>query len=560
VWIVTSKLFDRIVLLLIATNSAMLAIVDVRHVDEDGNPASEGSLRNTMAGYSNSLFTVLFTFECFLKVVAMGLIGDRGAYLMDPWNWIDFTVVVVGLVAALPSVPAVAGVRALLVLRPLRFFNAVPGIKKLVTALLKSIPELLTVVAFLSFLFFFYGAIGVQLWSGAMHSRCRLSPYPLALDAGLSLDQLPAYQEQLLAAPERFRCLDADSTPLDAENSSWSHDSSPWRTPRNCFWPISEEGSAELCNLNRQTCPAGQTCGSDYDQNGNFRFTHPDERIRTWLQLGATYAADLDFGLLGFDHLGQAAMVLFICMPREGWTDVMYMLQDAGFSTSAAAYLVSFVLVSSYFMLNLALAVIWENFSDASLVEAEERKLRREIAASLPPSPVARGRPSLLRSTRQFLRRVLNHWVFSSTVTVLILLNTVLLSLDQYPADEELAAIVDVINFILTQIFLCEAALKIFGLGFHRWAEDRYNLFDALVVALGIVEVFVSPPQFLSGSTQVKSQSFAGLRSMRIFRLFKLARCVLVSSVPGTRPLCFPLTDRLFAFADRGHRSRSSCA
>ncbi|KAE9253486.1 hypothetical protein PF002_g3305 [Phytophthora fragariae] len=491
VWIVTSKSFDQVVLLLIATNSVMLAIVDVCHVDADGNPASEGSLRNTMADYSNSTFTALFAFECLLKIVAMGLIGDRGAYLMDPWNWIDFTVVVVGLIAALPSIPATAGMRALLVLRPLRFFNAVPGIKKLVTALLKSIPELLTVVAFLSFLFFFYGVIGVQLWSGAMHSRCRMSPYPLALDPNLSLKELPAYQEQVVAAPELFRCLGENSLPLEAETDSWSHDSSPWKTPRVCFWPVSSDGPAELCNLNEvdeRTCPIGQTCGSDYDRNGNFRFTHPDDQIRAKLDLGVTYDSNLDFGLLGFDHIGQTAIVLFICMPREGWTDVMYMLQDAGFTTSVAIYLVSFVLVSSYFMLNLALAVIWENFSDASLVEAEERKLQREIAASMPPSPVNKGKAS------------------------------------SYPVDEELTSIVDVINFVLTQIFLLEALVKVFGLGFQRWAEDRYNLFDALVVVLGIVEAIVSPPQFLSGSVHAKSQSFAGLRSMRIFRLFKLAR------------------------------------
>ncbi|KAL3673234.1 hypothetical protein V7S43_000957 [Phytophthora oleae] len=527
VWLVTSKLFDQIVLLLIATNSVMLAIVDVRHVDEEGNPASEGSLRNTIADYANSIFTALFTVECTLKVVAMGLIGDRGAYLMDPWNWIDFTVVVVGLISALPSVPAVAGVRALLVLRPLRFFNAVPGIKKLVTALLKSIPELLTVVAFLSFMFFFYGVIGVQLWTGTMHSRCRLSPYPLALATNVSLSNLPAYQEQVLAAPELFRCLDADSTPLEAENSSWTHDSSPWKTPQDCFWPISDEIPAKLCNLgqtNARVCPVGQTCGSDYDEHGNFRFTHPDDRLRAWLQLGATYTSDLDFGLLGFDHLGQAAIVLFICMPREGWTEVLYMLQDAGYTNSVAIYLVSFVLASSYFMLNLALAVIWENFSEASMVEAEAKKLRREIAASIPAPPAARGKHSVVGTAKEMVKGILNHWVFSSAVTALILLNTVLLSLDQYPIDEKLASIVDVINFVLTQIFLLEAILKIFGLGFRVWAEDKYNLFDALVVVLGIVEAFVSPPQFLSGAIHAKAQSFAGLRSMRIFRLFKLAR------------------------------------
>lgn len=125
----------------------------------------------------------------------MKLFGESGTYPMDPWDWVDFIVVFVGhalefsslceppltmhsfilcnIVAAVSDIPNVSG---------LRFFNAVPGIKKLVTALLKSIPELLTVVALLSFLFFLYGVIGVQLWSGAMHSRCRLTPYAMYLD------------------------------------------------------------------------------------------------------------------------------------------------------------------------------------------------------------------------------------------------------------------------------------------------------------------------------------------------------------------------------------------
>ncbi|RLN86576.1 hypothetical protein BBJ28_00004388 [Nothophytophthora sp. Chile5] len=534
IWLVTSHFFDRVVLALIATNSVLLAIVDVRHVDSQGEPANAGSLRNTVADYADSIFTVLFSIEFSLKIVAMGLFGDRGAYLMDPWNWIDFAVVVVGLLAALPNVPNVGAFRAFRVLRPLRFFNAVPGIKKLVTALLKSIPELLTVVAFLSFLFFLYGVIGVQLWSGGMHSRCRLAPYPLALDADLQLEDLPAYQQQVLQTPELFRCLGdgAGATALETENDTWSHDSSPWRTPRSCFWPVADEDSgARLCSLDGtsdEICPVGQTCGSDFDRHGNFRFTHSDEQLRARLQLGATYDTNLDFGLLGFDHIGQAAMVLFICMPREGWTDVMYMLEDAGFGVAAPPlYLVSFVLVSSYFMLNLALAVIWENFSDASLVEAEERKIRREIAASAPPPSLAKASQTSTSALRQVVGRVVGHWVFSSLVTSLILLNTVLLSLDQYPVDEQLAATVDVLNFVLTLAFLLEAALKIVGLGWRHWAEDRYNIFDAVVVALGIVEAVVSPPQFLSGAAyHVKSQSFSGLRSLRIFRLFKLARYI----------------------------------
>lgn len=147
-------------------------------------------------------------------------------------------------------------------LRPLRFFNAVPGIKKLVTALLKSIPELLTVVAFLSFLFFLYGVIGVQLWSGVMHSRCRLTPYPVLLDPNLTYDELPDYQERVIANYSHYQCTDdANNQVISVDGTEYSHDTSPWRLPRACYWPVALEEKTQLCNLNSDTyrqCPMDQ--------------------------------------------------------------------------------------------------------------------------------------------------------------------------------------------------------------------------------------------------------------------------------------------------------------
>lgn len=161
----------------------------------------------------------------------------------------------------IPGIPNVAGLRAFRVLRPLRFFNAVPGIKKLVTALLKSIPELLTVVAFLSFLFFLYGVIGVQLWSGVLHSRCRLTPYPVRLDPTLTFDDLPAYQREVVANHALYQCRDEDDEVLGIEDAAWTHDTSPWRIPKACFWPVATEGTAHYCNLNLgnyRQCPSDQ--------------------------------------------------------------------------------------------------------------------------------------------------------------------------------------------------------------------------------------------------------------------------------------------------------------
>ena len=68
------------------------------------------------------VYTVIFTVELVLKVVAMGFVKHKNAYMRDPWNWLDFTVVVVGLLEFLPfvSLSVIKALRVLRVLRPLR--------------------------------------------------------------------------------------------------------------------------------------------------------------------------------------------------------------------------------------------------------------------------------------------------------------------------------------------------------------------------------------------------------------------------------------------------------
>jgi voltage-dependent calcium channel L type alpha-1D len=42
------------------------------------------------------LFTVIFTAECCMKIVAYGFVAHDGAYLRNSWNFLDFTIVVIG--------------------------------------------------------------------------------------------------------------------------------------------------------------------------------------------------------------------------------------------------------------------------------------------------------------------------------------------------------------------------------------------------------------------------------------------------------------------------------
>ena len=43
------------------------------------------------------IFNIVFTFECVVKVIAMGFCGER-SYLHDPWNVLDFFIVAISLV------------------------------------------------------------------------------------------------------------------------------------------------------------------------------------------------------------------------------------------------------------------------------------------------------------------------------------------------------------------------------------------------------------------------------------------------------------------------------
>jgi voltage-dependent calcium channel L type alpha-1D len=194
--------------------------------------------------------------------------------------------------------------------------------KKLVSALLKSIPELLTVVAFLSFLFFLYGVVGVQLWSGVLHPRCRLTPSPLRLDPDVTADDLAEFTSMVLTNHSLYPCADDDNEQIPLSNGSWSHDTSPWRTPRVCFWPVADESPARTCSLGDdhfRRCPSGQTCGSDYDSYGNVRFTHPNPTVVRRVLESSTYNADMNWGFMHFDHIGAASLTIFQCITREGW-------------------------------------------------------------------------------------------------------------------------------------------------------------------------------------------------------------------------------------------------
>ena len=74
----------------------------------------------------------------------------------------------------------------------------------------------------------------------------------------------------------------------------------------------------------------------------------------------------------------------------------------------------------------------------------------------------------------------------------------------------------------MTWLFFTEMVVKLIGLGVATYVRDRYNIIDSIVVVLTVAEnisdLSVADSSFSTGGAVL------GFRSVRIFRIFKLAR------------------------------------
>ena len=157
VMIAGSPDFENFIILAIILNSLLLGAYD--YADRD----SEGTHNRNLDQIGN-IFTYIFTVECLIKIAAQGFVVHKNSYMRDYWNWLDFIVVLAGVLELTTiggATDAIKALRVVRVLRPLRSINAFPAMRKLISSLLASLPSLGNAVLFMFFVFLLFGIIGV---------------------------------------------------------------------------------------------------------------------------------------------------------------------------------------------------------------------------------------------------------------------------------------------------------------------------------------------------------------------------------------------------------------
>uniref|UniRef100_A0A8C2T0L3 Voltage-dependent L-type calcium channel subunit alpha n=1 Tax=Coturnix japonica TaxID=93934 RepID=A0A8C2T0L3_COTJA len=266
-------------------------------------------------------------------------------------------------------------------------------------------------------------------------------------------------------------------------------------------------------------------------------------------------------GITHFDNILFAVLTVFQCITMEGWTDVLYWVNDAIGNEWPWIYFVSLILLGSFFVLNLVLGVLSGEFTkerEKAKSRGTFQKLREKqqleedlkgymdwiTHAEVMDSDHARGEGTS-RSETESLYEIegMNKWIlyfrqwrrwnrmfrrkcrdvvkskfFYWLVILLVALNTLSIASEHHFQPEWLTIVQDNANRVLLALFVAEMLLKMYALGLRQYFMSLFNRFDCFVVCMGVLETILVELSTLS------PLGISVLRCIRLLRIFKITR------------------------------------
>ncbi|XP_010183792.1 PREDICTED: sodium channel protein type 5 subunit alpha-like [Mesitornis unicolor] len=125
--------------------------------------------------WTEYLFTAIYTGEILVKLLARGFFWNEFTFLRDPWNCLDLLVIILTYVTLFSNMGKVSALRTFRVLRTLKAVSVIPGLKVIVNSLIESVKKLTDVLILTVFCLSVFALIGLQLFMGNLTSKCVLN-------------------------------------------------------------------------------------------------------------------------------------------------------------------------------------------------------------------------------------------------------------------------------------------------------------------------------------------------------------------------------------------------
>jgi hypothetical protein len=255
-----------------------------------------------------------------------------------------------------------------------------------------------------------------------------------------------------------------------------------------------------------------------------------------------------------FDNIGMACLTLFEMSTLEMWPDLMFRAMDTdplakgmplrqNANPWMAAYIIGWIVISAFFMLNLFVGVVLENFNairqkedGSGLMDDNQKEWTRTITAILTVKPEKAIRaPGGKGGWASFRKRIFMlvqgdfdnkelPVAFEKFVITLVLLNVFSMAFTWYGQPAYMDSFADAADVIFTAAFTLEMLLKITGLGLRQYLISPWNRFDATLVTGALIADALQGLSSLGINVDP-----ALLRMLRIFRIARLLRLMRVS-------------------------------
>nr|CAH7712634.1 unnamed protein product [Callosobruchus chinensis] len=276
-------------------------------------------------------------------------------------------------------------------------------------------------------------------------------------------------------------------------------------------------------------------------------------------------------GITNFDNFGLSMLTVFQCITLEGWTDVLYNIQDALGRTWQWSYFVSMVILGAFFVMNLILGVLSGEFSkerEKAKARGDFHKLREKqqleedlrgyldwITQAEDIEPEGEDRQNqdnrnvqqnemestdhigeeevqqeswfkkkkkdferVNRRMRRACRKAVKSQTFYWLIIVLVFLNTGVLATEHYNQPHWLDDFQEYTNMFFIALFTMEMLLKMYSLGFQGYFVSLFNRFDCFVVIGSIMEMI------LTNTKVMPPLGISVLRCVRLLRVFKVTK------------------------------------
>ncbi|XP_078326083.1 voltage-dependent calcium channel type A subunit alpha-1-like isoform X13 [Crassostrea virginica] len=519
--------FEYMVLLTIIANCIVLALEE--HLPKEDKTPLAVQLEET-----EIYFVVIFLVEALLKIVALGFVLHKGAYLRNIWNIMDFVVVVTGIITmAASSQLDLRTLRAVRVLRPLKLVSGIPSLQVVLKSIIRAMTPLLQVCLLVLFAIIIFAIVGLEFYSGAFKNAC----FKIGTKGNSEDDIYIGDEANIRPCSNGEAKSTADYGGFKCQ-ANMSECRSRWVGPN---WGITSFDNIAYAMLTVFQCVTmeGWTEVLYYTNDAigpymNWLYFYP------LIILGSFFMLNLVLGVLSGEFAKERLRVenrrSYIKLRRQqqidmelsGYLEWICKAEEVILNEERTTDEDKLRIMEARKRAATKMKKIGKEPSDENNDDNDDDLLTEINIGSYSlgrrnlPNRKQTGRcAAFWKAEKHFrfsLRRLVKSQPFYWTVIVLVFLNTVCTASEHYGQPKWHEEFLYYTEFVFLGLFIFEMLIKMYGLGIRIYFQSSFNIFDCGVIIVSIIEVIWS--YYKDGA----SFGISTLRALRLLRVFKVTR------------------------------------